>query len=179
MSRYDAYGNWIQPKDDEGTVKKVDLDETNPSLYNITSAYIGEFPPQTKQKFDQFLGRIQTLLQDQTYLDKYPILKQIQDATEMKQSKKQNKIDIAKNYKEAYFMNIDTGVYTYFDIDDKQYKRSREIIKIRTNELKYMPIEITSEDGLYNVMTVKLPDPHHLPDGDEIKKSMVINSCGN
>ena len=67
-------------------------------------------------------------------------------------------------------MYVDTGVYTYFDIDDKHYKRSREIIKIRTNELMYMPVEITSEDGLYNVMTVKLPDPHHLPDGDEIKK---------
>ena len=96
MSQYDAYGNWIQPKEDDGNVKKVDLDESDPSLYNITSAYIGELPPQTKQKFDQFLGRIQTLLQDQTYLDKYPILKQIQDAIEMKQFKKQNQIDIAK-----------------------------------------------------------------------------------
>ena len=165
---YDTYGNWIQPKDEDGNIKKVDLEESNPSLYNITSTYINELPPQTKQKFEQFLSKITTVLQDESYLNKFPIFKQIQDAIEMKQFKKQNQVDLAKNYKEAYFMNVDTGVYTYFDIDEKTYKRSRQIIKTRTNEIMVMPVEITSEDGVYNVMTVKLPDPHFQPNGAEI-----------
>ena len=165
---YDTYGNWIQPKD-EGNVQKVDLEESNPSLYNITSTYINELPPQTKQKFEQFLTKITTLLQDESYVNKFPIFKQIQDAIEMKQFKKQNQVDLAKNYKEAYFMNVDTGVYTYFHIDEKAYKSSREIIKTRTNEIMVIPVEITSEDGVYSVMTVKLSDPHFQPNGAEIK----------
>ena len=54
----------------------------------------------------------------------------------------------------------------------KKNKSSREIIKTRTNEIivMVMPVEITSEDGVYNVMTVKLPDPYYLPNGDEITK---------
>ena len=74
---YDTYGNWIQPKDDEGNVKKIELDESNPSLYNIISAYISALAPQTKQKFDQFLAKIQTLLQDESYLGKFPIFKRM------------------------------------------------------------------------------------------------------
>ena len=52
----------------------------------------------------------------------------------------------------------------------KKYKSSREIVKTRTNEIMVMPVEITSEDGVYNVMPVKLLDPHYLPNGNEIIK---------
>ena len=109
---YNTYGNWIPPRDADGNVKKVDLDETNPSLYNITSQYLKELPSQTRQKLDQFLLKIENLLSDENYVQQYPILKQLQDAIEMKQYKKKSQLDLAKNYKEAYYMNIDMGMYT-------------------------------------------------------------------
>ena len=85
---YDTYGNWIPPRDADGNVKKVDLDKTNPSLYNITSQYLKELPSQTRQKLDQFLLKIENLLSDENYVQQYPILKQLQDAIEMKHTKR-------------------------------------------------------------------------------------------
>ena len=102
-------------------------------------------------------------------MQQYPILKQLQDAIEMKQYKTKSHLDRAKNYKEAYYMNIHTDMYTYFDVDENKYKQRREIIKINMKDVMCKPVEITSQVGLYNVMTVKLLDPHNLPTGQKIK----------
>ena len=155
---YDRYGNLttqrvLGPQMDE-TIKEDKL-----SLYNLTSAYLKKLPTAGKQEQITALLKIKQLIENGENLEAVPTLAMIHKAIEMKQLLKKADAKIVAKYKEPYFMNLNTGVFSYFDVDKLDYAETRKVLKLPTNNVMYFTAELSSQDGLYNITTINLPSP--------------------
>ena len=155
---YDRYGNLttqriLGPQTDE------QIKEDKLSLYNLTSAYLKKLPTAGKQEQITALMKIKQLIENGENLEAVPTLAMIHKAIEMKQLLKKADAKIVAKYKEPYFMNLNTGVFSYFDVDKLDYAQTRQVLKLPTNNVMYFPAELSSQDGLYNITTINLPSP--------------------
>ena len=157
---YDRYGNLttqriLGPQTDE------QIKEDKLSLYNLTSAYLKKLPTAGKQEQITALMKIKQLIENGENLEAVPTLAMIHKAIEMKQLLKKADAKIVAKYKEPYFMNLNTGVFSYFDVDKLDYAQTRQVLKLPTNNVMYFPAELSSQYGLYNITTINLPSPEN------------------
>lgn len=154
---YDRYGNLVVKRvlgDDNEDIKYDKF-----SLYNMTSSYLKKLPATEKKEQIRAMIKLRQLIADKQSLEKVPTLEMIHKAIEMKQLLKMADEKFAKIYQEPYFMDTDSGVYHYFDMDQVDYQATRKIYKLSTEKVMYLPVELASQDGQYNIQTIRLPDP--------------------
>ena len=131
--QYDRHGNLL--------VKRVLGDENEDikydkfSLYNMTSSYLKKLPPTEKKEQIRAMIKLRQLIADKKSLEKVPTLEMIHKAMEMKQLLNMADEKFTKIYQEPYFMDTDTGVYHYFDMDKVDYEPTRRIIKLGTEKV--------------------------------------------
>ena len=158
VEKYDRYGNMVTtPKRAEELVEQ-DQDEKY-SLYNMTSQYLKQLPATEKNQQIRSLIQLAEMVKDKKRLDDIPTLSMIQRAIEMKQLLKMDDIKYVRPYQEAYFYDVNKKTYTYFDNSKLDYVGTRRVIALPADDVMYLPVEITSQDGLFNIESVRLPDP--------------------
>ena len=155
--QYDRYGNFLPTRHLGEENESLKYEKF--SLYNMTSAYLKQLPATEKSEQIRAMIQLRRLIADKKPLEKVPTLAMIHRAIEMKQLLKKAEIKFAKKFQEPYFQNLNSGVYKYFNMDKAEYESTRQITKIPTNNVMYMPVEVISQDSLFSCMTVELPSP--------------------
>ena len=159
VERYDRYGNMATPPTRAQELLEEEKDDKY-SLYNMTSQYLKQLPAsEEKQQIRSLIQLAEKVKDDKRVEDQIPTLEIIQRAIEMKQLLKKDDIKYVMPYQEAYFYHVNQKTYTYFDNSKLDYVDSRRVIALPANDVMYYPMEVTSQNGLYNIESIRLPNP--------------------